>query len=291
MYRMYDNKGLERLPYIPDNVEFLYCNNNKLKELPNNLPNNLIGLHCNNNLLKKLPNLPNILLSNLQCANNQLETLPDLPDTLWKLGCENNQLKTLPDLPNNLEELNCANNQLKTLPNLSNNLEVLNCANNQIEELPILPKLKNFTVSFDQFHLVKPVINNKYIIVTVIDSNNSSMDDIVKYNKQWKTIIDDYRRKIKFNLPNTRERFNGYANARLSLFPPTTENPLTGKVHRVGKKSSGKKSSGKNSADKNSAVDTVAANLDKEILSYLGGSSRKMKSRKIRKNNKTLRSK
>jgi flagellar biosynthesis GTPase FlhF len=96
------------------------------------------------------------------------------------------------------------------------------------------------------------VINNKYIIVTVIDSNNSLMDDIVKYNKQWKTIIDDYRRKIKFNLPNTRERFKEYINGRLSLLPPTTANPLTRKYHRIQKKSTQKKSASKNSTQKKS---------------------------------------
>jgi len=162
-------------------------------------------------------------------------------------------------------------------------------------------------VSFDQIHLVKPVINQN-IIVNVIDSNNILMDDIVKYNKEWKTIIDDYRRKIKFNLPKTRERFKKYINTRLSLLPPTTENPVTGKFHRLHKKSTQKKSASKNSTQKKSAdkksvdkkspdkksadkksadkkspdkkspdkkspvppIDIVAANLDQKILSYLG---------------------
>ena len=175
-----------------------------------------------------------------------------------------------------------------------------------------MPDLIKITVSFDQVHLMENIINNNKIKVHVVDSNNSLMDDIVKYNKQWKTIIKTiikkHHNKVIFESENTKQRLKDYTNARLSVLPPTTENPLTGKVHRVrkkssgkkssGKKSSGKKSSGKKSPDKNPAVDIVAANLDRKILEYIGGSGRKMKSRKIRKNNtsktqnnKTLRSK
>jgi Leucine-rich repeat (LRR) protein len=304
MYRNWDDKGLETLPDIPDHVEFVLCNYNKLKELPN-LPNILIGLYCNNNQLKELPNLPNTLTS-LECANNQLEILPDLPVRLRRLECANNQLERLPDLHDSwLNELDCGNNQLKTLPKLppslyklycennqlktillpeSNNLQDLNCANNPIKELPPLPKLRTFTVSFDQFHLVKPVIDNKNIIVNVIDSNHILMDDIEKYNKEWKTIIVRYRRKIKFNLPKTKERFKTLMNIRLSLLPPTTPNPVTGKIHRVKKKSPDNNSTVP-PIPPNPPIEMVAANLDTKILSYIRGNGRKLKSRKIRKNN------
>ena len=58
----------------------LWCNNNKLTELPL-LPNSLKYLFCYNNKLTELPLLPN--LNNLICDNNQLTNKPTNPLSEW----------------------------------------------------------------------------------------------------------------------------------------------------------------------------------------------------------------
>jgi Leucine-rich repeat (LRR) protein len=45
------------LPTLPQNLEELYCSNNKLTSLPS-LPQNLQKLYCSNNKLTLLPTLP-----------------------------------------------------------------------------------------------------------------------------------------------------------------------------------------------------------------------------------------
>jgi Leucine-rich repeat (LRR) protein len=94
-------------------LQILDCENNKLKELPNNLPNSLQILYCSKNELKELPNnLPNSLQL-LFCDNNKLKELPNnLPNSLQVLWCYNNKLKELPNnLPNSLRELLCHDNK------------------------------------------------------------------------------------------------------------------------------------------------------------------------------------
>ena len=57
-----------------DNITILYCDFNKLKELPE-LPKSLIELYCYNNQLEKLPELPKSLIE-LVCSYNKLKELP-----------------------------------------------------------------------------------------------------------------------------------------------------------------------------------------------------------------------
>lgn len=73
----YGNKGLNELPnnlreFV--NVKTLYCQNNKITELPE-LPPNLVKLVCSNNNLTTLSNLPNSL-EELWCSGNPLVSLP-----------------------------------------------------------------------------------------------------------------------------------------------------------------------------------------------------------------------
>ena len=64
-------KDLTSLPELPNSLEILYCNNNKLNSLPE-LPNSLERLWCHNNKLNSLPELPNSLKT-LWCHNNQFK--------------------------------------------------------------------------------------------------------------------------------------------------------------------------------------------------------------------------
>ncbi len=45
---------------IPDTTNYLFCYNNQLTSLPENLPKDLKELYCWNNKIEKLPNLRNL---------------------------------------------------------------------------------------------------------------------------------------------------------------------------------------------------------------------------------------
>ena len=127
-----------------DNVITLYCSNNNLTYLPENMNfPNLKDLHCFGNNLTHLPenmNFPN--LKRLYCSNNNLTYLPDNMNfpNLQELGCRNNKLTHLPENMNfpNLEHLWCYNNKLTHLPENMNfpNLKRLHCSNNNLKPLP-----------------------------------------------------------------------------------------------------------------------------------------------------------
>src|ERR1700744_5638323 len=100
------------------NLRFLYCDHNKLKELPDlSFLSSLEILTCCYNELNELPNLP-INLKHLTCSNNQLKSIPNLPPNLKNLYCSENEIAKLPDLPVTLIQFDCSNNKLKKLPNL-----------------------------------------------------------------------------------------------------------------------------------------------------------------------------
>ena len=128
-----------------DNVITLYCSNNNLTYLPENMNfPNLQELGCRNNKLTHLPenmNFPN--LEHLWCYNNKLTHLPENMNfpNLKRLHCSNNNLKPLPENMNfpNLQELYCSNNNLTYLPENMNfpNLEHLHCSHNKLTHLPL----------------------------------------------------------------------------------------------------------------------------------------------------------
>lgn len=98
------------------NLEKLYCNDNKLKEL--NLENNkhLKVLDCSYNNLTTLDVSHNVWLDTLECTNNGMEKLNLGNSELEGLFCSDNNLTEL-DVSKNkyLQRLNCINNKLRRL--------------------------------------------------------------------------------------------------------------------------------------------------------------------------------
>lgn len=98
------------------NLEKLYCQNNKLKEL--NLENNkhLKVLDCSYNELTTLDVSHNVWLDTLECANNGMEKLNLGSSELEGLFCSDNSLTEL-DVSKNkyLQRLNCKKNKLRKL--------------------------------------------------------------------------------------------------------------------------------------------------------------------------------
>ena len=124
----YNHLNLTKLPPLLNTLTHLYCFNNRLTSLPEQLPNSLTSLLCSNNRLTTLPELPNSLKV-LNCNNNRLTRLVNeengeqLPDTLINLWCSNNYLTKLPEqIPNSFTFLSCSNNPFLFI--LKNNVKM-----------------------------------------------------------------------------------------------------------------------------------------------------------------------
>ena len=153
------NMDLSTLPKIPPSVKFLFCPNNKLRNMDAVCKLHLVTLDCSNNRLNKLPALP-VTLEELSCQNNELVDLIEIKDCIQirRLDCSYNKITRIPRLYK-LTSLNCRNNQLSYLPNLPllinlmckynhlttvgiyPELERMECNNNQITKLGSFPKL------------------------------------------------------------------------------------------------------------------------------------------------------
>jgi hypothetical protein len=114
---LYD-KGIKKLPKLPETLEVLDVSNNQLKKLPK-LPETLEVLDVSNNQLRKLPKLPKSLIS-LNVSNNQLEKLPNLKKRSFSLylRIENNPVsKNLYDVKklNNISKKFLNNDEYYTI--------------------------------------------------------------------------------------------------------------------------------------------------------------------------------
>ena len=144
---------LKSLPVLPNFIKILYCNNNKLIELPDKMPNSLQKIYCSNNQITKLPD--------------------KIPDSLQQICCKFNKIIKLPGkMPDSLQKIYCNNNQITKLPNkMPASLQKIDCSANQIIELPLLLRINKCEFdcdSNDKFYvaaknlLKRNIIKNKY---------------------------------------------------------------------------------------------------------------------------------
>src|ERR1700748_937065 len=97
---------LENLPYLPNFIKHLKCNNNKLQKLPDKMPDSLQEIYCSNNQITKLPDKMPDSLQIIYCDNNQITKLPDkMPDSLQRIVCSNNQITKLTFNSKNIPKL------------------------------------------------------------------------------------------------------------------------------------------------------------------------------------------
>lgn len=131
------NNQLTELPELPAGLLVLRCDQNNLTELPE-LPPNLTGLNIGYNQIDSLPTLP-LGLTDLVCTQNPIPVLPEFPQSLLALRAEHCELSALPELPQGMIILSVDYNQLLEIPELPQTLEVFNCDGNLLTELPDLP--------------------------------------------------------------------------------------------------------------------------------------------------------
>lgn len=116
------NNNLKVLPFLPDSLEELYCDNNQLTTLSpmhgQQLPKSLKILKCNDNQLTCLDDygliLPNSLTT-LFCCNNKIKYLPDdyqIPLEMKRMEFSNNCLEYFPYYNQHTLRINITNNPI-----------------------------------------------------------------------------------------------------------------------------------------------------------------------------------
>ena len=132
-------KDLTGIKYF-NNLNRLYCSDNKLNSLDINDNIKLEILYCDSTGLQTLDVGSLAVLSELECDGNALQSL-DLSGNpeLMSLKCGDNALKTLNIKENSkLRYLFSGNNALTSLDVTGNpNLELIECSNNGLEELDL----------------------------------------------------------------------------------------------------------------------------------------------------------
>jgi Leucine-rich repeat (LRR) protein len=133
------NLGLTELPPISEDVNILYCNNNLLESIPDNLPSSIQIAMFNNNRISSITEFLPDSINNLHLDTNYITSLPQhLPANLMLLDIDKNQLTELnTSFPNRMEILCVSENQLSVLPeNLPDSLQILFYYGNSISSLP-----------------------------------------------------------------------------------------------------------------------------------------------------------
>lgn len=137
--------GNNKSPF-PDSLEELYCNNNDLYGIPDNLPKSLKILDCYYNHLEYLPDKLPLLLEHLDCSDNSIRAFGEnLFKNLTKLKLlrfNENKLYKIPEiLPKSLTTIWCYGNQFTYIPDsIPETLIYLYCYGNDIlkENYPLL---------------------------------------------------------------------------------------------------------------------------------------------------------
>lgn len=214
--------NLERLQVktyenIPDTVEHIICNGNKiiktLKGLPKNLkrldfssyplnsfnylPPNLEYLQCDASKIEEIHNLPNTIKKLKISCYPYLQRIINLPDSLKELNL--NQSTDLEEIycqfPKNLRKLNLSMSRLKEIPILPDTVTVFNISmNSHIKEIPNLPpNLKVLTIFGTNIKSLPYLPDNilRLDIDWLSQLNNNSIPNSVRYLDSFELTIED----------------------------------------------------------------------------------------------------
>lgn len=138
-----DGLGLEDIPPVPENVERLNVDGNKIKYL-------------------RLDQLPQ-KITTLYIRTNGLERIEWLPETLIDLNASNNVLTELPPLPPKLIALDISYNNMMTLPNIPRRLDLLYCWGNPMPSHLIEEVEPMYSCYWDMYHLDRIRLWRKYL--------------------------------------------------------------------------------------------------------------------------------
>ena len=148
--------GLTEIFNIPETVEILKCQGNRLKTI-SSLPTGLKELDIERNEMTdidftRIPNLKKINIS-----NNQFQELKNLPAGLKYLNCCYNEIRYL-DLEgaNELTHLYINNNKIVSILNIPTSLKYVSYYNNPLKEISVFDTIPNVTIYDDRGIVKKP---------------------------------------------------------------------------------------------------------------------------------------
>jgi hypothetical protein len=128
---------LKDLPELPESLEELIVNDNRLTRIANDLPG-LKRFNGKNNMIASF-NYSNSLES-IYLSNNPINYIPSLSN-IYYLDISTTEIKNLHHCPD-LKYLDCSYTELQVLPELKL-LEYLQCNESQISDIGTLPNLRS----------------------------------------------------------------------------------------------------------------------------------------------------
>lgn len=117
---------------MPETLEILKCNNNKIKSLTNRIETDGIWWFCYYNKIFPSSYLPDSIIE-INCCFNDIENI-DFTKliSLRRLNISHNKIKSIKYLPKFLVELNCIDNFIEVFE-VPNSLKIAYCDNNYIK--------------------------------------------------------------------------------------------------------------------------------------------------------------
>jgi len=114
VYLNFTNNNISTLPFLPDSIQTLCFNYNKIINIPN-FPKSLKHLECSWNRIHFFTTPISKDIKTIICDNNQIYQLPCLSElhNLKTLSCNSNVITELPPLPGLIEYINYSNNPIQ----------------------------------------------------------------------------------------------------------------------------------------------------------------------------------
>lgn len=134
------NNNISELPYLPNMLEELACENNMIKYITDH--NKLKILLCSNNKMTEIGNYSQ--LKTLSCDKNNIQNMKSY-NQLEKLECFDNPITNISN-QKQLKYIDCSNTKLNKLPCLEN-VEVMVLNNTNIDDVDGCPKLIELAMS------------------------------------------------------------------------------------------------------------------------------------------------
>jgi hypothetical protein len=145
----------EDVPEIPEYVNSLFLNHNKLTKIPK-LHNQITALYLNHNSIEIIENLPS-KVRYLDLSYNKIKKVPNLYNyvKLNNIEMRNNEITEIEEFPKYLETAHFNNNLIETLPKFPESLYEINLYNNKIKEIGKIPKNLGITLNKNPINKIK----------------------------------------------------------------------------------------------------------------------------------------
>lgn len=139
-----NNNLIDRLPVLPESLQELNIENNRLKHINQMFPN-MKRLFCKNNLLENLVIASS--MERIECSHNPLRTLRSFDGKyggIYYMDCSNTLITEIPPMER-LRQLDCSNTPLTKLPRIDS-LKVLSSNDSGLEDITLLNSLESIAM-------------------------------------------------------------------------------------------------------------------------------------------------